>query len=341
MRIRHLVCTDNFAGVERYVASTAAELARRGHDVEVIGGDPRRMHDAFRSVPVSHVAEASVVGVARANLRRPRPDLVHAHMTSADVAAVLTRPLVRCPLVSTLHFAHPRGHSPATRRIYGALRPFLTAEIAISQAVADANGGKTEVIHNGITPPDEAIAHESRRPVVLVVQRLEPEKHSDTAIEAFALAELAESGWELHFAGRGAEQSALERLAATRGIAESVRFLGQIDDVDRRMATASIMLAPTGNEGFGLAVVEAMAHGLPVIAADGGGHRETVGSATPEMLFPTGNAQAAADLLADLAAHPDKRHELGQRNAAAYVASFTIAAHVDQLEALYRRIVSA
>lgn len=340
MHIRHLVCTDNFAGVERYVASTAAELARRGHTIEVIGGNPERMLAALHSVAVTHIAASSVGSVARANVRLAKPDLVHAHMTAADTVAVVTRPIVRRPIVSTLHFAHPRGHDALTRRVYAGLRPFITREVAISSAVAEAFGGRVEVIHSGIPRPDVALVGVERAPVALVVQRLEAEKDTATALRAFAEAGLAEAGWELHIAGDGAQRSALDRLAADLGIGPAAEFLGHVDDVARRMASASIFIAPTANEGLGLGVIEAMALGLPVVAADAGGHTETVGTATPELLFAPGDVATAAKLLAELAADPARRVELGRRNVAAYEASFTIEAHVDKLEALYRRIIT-
>jgi glycosyltransferase involved in cell wall biosynthesis len=340
MHIRHLVCTDNFAGVERYVASTAAELARRGNTVEVIGGDPERMRDALRSGPVAHVAASSVVAVARANVRAPKPDLVHAHMTAADIAAVATRPLVRRPIVSTLHFAQPRGHDAATRLAYRCLRPLLAAEIAISTTVANAVGGDVTVIPNGVPTPRPELAGRPRCQVVLVAQRLEEEKDTESALRSFAESGLGASGWSLQIAGRGASRRSLEALAGELGIGESTEFLGHVANVEELMAGASVFLAPAVHEPFGLAVVEAMSLGLPVVAADGGAHRETVGTATHELLFPPGDAAAAARLLTELAADATKRAAIGHRNIAAYRSSFTIEAHVDRLEALYRRVLS-
>ncbi len=284
MQIRHLVCTDNFAGVERYLTYVAPELVRRGHGVEVVGGAPAPMRAALAGTGVVHRAATTMAQVARANLRGPRPDVVHAHMTAADAAAALTRPLIRRPVVSTLHFAHGRGHSAATRALYRALRPAITYEVAISRYVADAAGG--EVILNGIPdvgpPPDPA----DRRPVVLMAQRLEAEKRTDVALRAWQRSGLATRGWELHLAGEGAERARLADLARDLGVDASVRFLGRVDDVPERMRRASLFLATADAEPFGLAVVEAMAAALPAVAADAGGHRETIGSATPETLYP-------------------------------------------------------
>ncbi len=105
------------------------------------------------------------------------------------------------------------------------------------------------------------------------------------------------------------------------------------------MRRASLFLAPTDVESFGLAVVEAMAAALPVVAADAGGHRETIGSATPETLYPPTDPDAAAAVLAALAADPAAHVPARTRRAGErFLAAFTIERHVDQLDALYRRL---
>jgi glycosyltransferase involved in cell wall biosynthesis len=338
VRIRQLVCTDAFAGVERYVTYVAVELARRGHEVEVIGGEPARMRAALDPAGVSHVAVASVSAVTRAAVRRPRPDLVHAHMTAADTAAVLGRPVVRRPVVSTLHFAHRRGHSPTTRTLYKALRPFITTEVAISQYVATAAGGGPVVIPNGI-PAAPAPSASGREPIVLMVQRLEREKDTATAVRAWQVAGLRQAGWSLQLLGAGAEREALESLVRELGLGDSVDLVGSVDDVGDRMRRASLLLATAPAEPFGLAVVEAMAAGLPVVAADGGAHRETIGPASPGTLFPPGDAAAAARILDELGADPERRADLAAAGRARFEAEYTIETHVDRLEALYRRLV--
>ncbi len=294
------------------------------------------MRIALAGTGVVHQAATTAAQVARANLRGPRPDVVHAHMTAADAAAALTRPLVRRPIVSTLHFARLRGHGVATRTFYRLIRPAITQEIAISRYVAATAGG--EVIPNGIPdvgpPPDPG----DRRPVVLMVQRLEAEKRTEVALRAWRRSDLATLGWELHLAGEGAASARLADLARDLGVGSSVRFLGRVDDVPERMRHASLFLAPTDVESFGLAVVEAMAAGLPVVAADAGGHRETVGSATPNTLYPPSDPDAAAAVLAALAADPAERGRLGRAVRERFLAAFTIERHVDRLDAVYQRV---
>lgn len=345
MRIRHLVCTDNFAGVERYVATTAAELARRDHHVEVFGGRQDAMRVALGDAPVKLIEAPDAPSACRIALarRQRQPDLVHAHMTAADVAAVLTRPATRAPIVSTLHFAQPRGHDALTRRAYSIIPHLIDQQIAISRFVASHTGGHPEVIVNGV--PDPLASTEpspaGRDPIVLVAQRLEREKDTAVALEAFASSALADRGWRLHVAGKGSERGALEDRASTLGIAAHVSFLGRVADLGDRMLHAGLLLATAPAEPFGLSVVEAMAASLPVVAADGGAHRETIGSATPETLFAPGDAEAAGALLRRYVEDPTARDDLAARGRARYTESFTIEAHVEALQRLYERVVAA
>jgi glycosyltransferase involved in cell wall biosynthesis len=337
VRIRQLVCTDAFSGVERYVTYVAVELARRGHEVQVIGGEPGRMTTELDPAGVVHVAVSSVPDVARAGARRPHPDVVHAHMTAADIAAVMGRPVVRRPLVSTLHFAHRRGHSPTTRSLYRVLRPFITTEVAISHYVAAQAGGDPVVIPNGV-PSGPAAAADGREPVVVMAQRLEAEKDTATALRAWHQAELRRTGWTLRVLGDGSERSALEALVRELGLEATVELPGTVVDVDERMRRASLFVATAPAEPFGLAVVEAMAAGLPVVAAAGGGHLETVGPVSPDTLFPSGDPAAAARVLDTLGADPARRAALGSLGRDRFEAEYTVETHVDRLEALYRRI---
>ena len=100
-----------------------------------------------------------------------------------------------------------------------------------------------------------------------------------------------------------------------------------------------MLLASAPAEPFGLSVVEAMAAGLPVIAADGGAHRETIGSATPATLFAVDDADRAGALLRRVADDADWAADLSRQVQQRWAEAFTIEAHVDQLEAVYAQLV--
>ncbi len=172
-----------------------------------------------------------------------------------------------------------------------------------------------------------------------MLQRLEPEKMPDVGLRAWSLSGLGDHGWRLVIAGSGSVGFDLTTLAEVLGLSESVELAGHVRDTDALLAGASIFLATAPEEPFGLSVVEAMAHGVPIVAAAGGGHLETVGDVGA--LFPPGDATAAAALLRELAGSAERRRTMGRALRARQQERFSLFRHVDRLERLYREVVAA
>lgn len=308
MRIRHLVITDSFAGTEQHVCVLANEQARAGHDVEVWGGAASAMRG--RLAPgVFHRTSASVASAVRDILGSREVDVVHAHMTKAEVVALLTTTPGRTPVIATRHFAAVRGQSAAGRVGRPLLRRRVTRQIAVSQFVASTIDGTSSVIYAGVDshPPDER----ERERTVLVAQRLSPEKRTSQALKAFAASALAEQGWRLELAGRGQEHDGLVAQAARLGLTDYVTFLGFTRELPYRMSRSAILLATAPSEPFGLTVAEAMAHGTPVVATASGGHLETVGRVSSTYLYEPGDATRAGELLRRLADDAQTRSRYG------------------------------
>ncbi len=335
LSIVHVVLTGAFAGVERYVCQVANGLAGRGHRVEVIGGDPLRMRDELLP-SVDHRPATSVRRGTALLAGRRDADLVHVHMTAAEIAAWLARPADRLPTVATRHFARGRGSSAAARALARIAARSIARDIAPSEYVARTISGPSVLIPNGVVDQPQASLD---APTVVMLQRLDREKAPEVGIRAWACSGLPASGWTLVVAGSGLLRPDLEALVGTLGCAGSVTFAGQVADTDALLARSSILLAPTSEDAFGLSVVEAMARGVPVVAAEGGGHLETVGGAG--MLFPAGDAAAAARALEELAGDPDLRRRVGATLRARQQERFSLARHLDRLEELYRSVAGA
>jgi glycosyltransferase involved in cell wall biosynthesis len=339
IRILHAIRSNSFAGVEQFVRRLAIAQARAGHDVHVIGGDPGHMAGPLAEAGVGfEPADRTATVAAALRASSARTDVVNTHMTAADIAAVRaftgrSRPAV----VSTRHFAQRRGRfralplDPLARRV-------VDAEISVSTAVAEAIGLPSTVVRPGIEPPRLApVAGRGR--VILVVQRLQPEKQTVLAIEAFARSGLAAEGWRLDIAGSGAEAESLSQDAAVLG--DAARMLGFRDDVPQLMASAGILLATAPFEHFGLTVLEAMASGLPVVAAAAAGHLETMAGLDDGALFTAGDADAGAAALRAFAVDPERRRRLGEAERARVVRDFSVAAQVEKTDAVYRAAIAA
>lgn len=339
MRVAQLVCSDGFAGVERYLVSLGRELAALGVDSIVIGGDVAQMTAELAGSGVSWLPGNSMAQAAR-SLSGLRVDLVNAHMTQAEVVALAVRSLGRTPVVSTRHFAATRGSHPVARAVGAVVDRRLAAQIAISEYVADHAGTRTEVVHSGVPETYDTVLATGRAPYVLVAQRLEAEKQTRVALEAWAAATVRRRGWRLKLAGSGSEEPAMRALADELGIATSVDFLGHRGDVPDLMRDASILVATTPIEGLGLTVLEAMSQALPVVATAAGGHLESLGSVGKPWAFAPGDAAGAAELIDVLAGDAPMRDTLGRGLQQRQREFFTVRRQAERTLALYGRVLS-
>ncbi|MGD8200625.1 glycosyltransferase family 4 protein [Ornithinimicrobium sp. W1679] len=331
VRIRHVVLSTAFAGVERHICLLANAQVQQGHDVEVWGGKPEAMGAALDEHVLARPAPRTLVGAGRVVSAGP-VDILHSHMTAAEVACVTAGWSWSVPVVATRHFAARRGASVPGRLASGWIGRRLAAQIAVSRYVAAAVDGTSEVVYPGVEEIRTAEAHDEH--VVLVVQRLQPEKDTESALRAFA--EGAPDGWRLKVVGDGPEKDRLYRLAQQLGIETRTAFLGFRNDVHELMRSAAVLIAPCPVEGLGLSVLEAMSHGLPVVASDAGAHPETVGRAVSAELFTPGDADQAGEQLRRLCADPQLRQRYGQDLRSVQRKFFTPEAQAQATEEIYR-----
>jgi glycosyltransferase involved in cell wall biosynthesis len=334
LSVVQVVRSDAFAGVERYICQVANQLVDRGHHVVAIGGDPGRMRTELQS-EVAHHPATTVGQVARALSGQRSADVVHVHMTAAEAAAWLARPVQRAPIVATRHFSGDRGSGTLARLVTRVTSRPLSRDIAISQFVADSIDGPCVLLPNGVSDQPQAPLDSS---TVVMLQRLTPEKSPEVGLRAWSASRLGAKGWRLVVAGVGDLEGSMRRLADQLHITDSVEFVGLVTDTDRLLDESAILLAPASAEPFGLSVVEAMAHGVPVVAADGGAHVETVGE--DGMLFASGSADAAARALVALSDDVDLRRRVGGRLRDRQQARFSLPGHVEALEGIYREVIA-
>lgn len=137
LTIIQAVRSDNFAGVERYISTVSAGLAQRGHSVVAIGGDPANMSNSDAGATFEHLPAVRTIDVARQLVcHARRADVIHVHMTAAEMGAVVASPAVKAPIVATRHFAARRGSSMRARLAGSLIIRRLDAQISVSRFVA-------------------------------------------------------------------------------------------------------------------------------------------------------------------------------------------------------------
>jgi glycosyltransferase involved in cell wall biosynthesis len=332
-----VIRSDGFAGVERHVARLASAQAAGGDKVHLVGGNNVKMAQALAGSAVEYSRGDTLGQVIRtASGVIGSADVVHVHMTAAELGVAVTSWRRKMPpIVSTRHFPLLRGRSRSVRLIARVAASRLKAQIAISKYVAERTEGRSTVVYPGVDARPDATPALEREPVVLVVQRLEPEKDTALAISAFAESRLAERGWRLEIAGDGSLRQSLTELAQRSGVFGAVRFLGARDDVPKLMARSAMLVAPCAVEGLGLSVLEAMSAGVPVVACATGGHLETLPEAGRKVCFASGDTAAAASAILTLAGSPDLRNRLATAGQQRQRALFTMDTQVAGTKAVY------
>jgi glycosyltransferase involved in cell wall biosynthesis len=194
----------------------------------------------------------------------------------------------------------------------------------------------TAVVPNGVLPSSALWQSESR--TVLVLQRLEAEKDTLTALMGWRSSGLAEEGWTLRIVGDGSQRPLSQQWVDEEQVPRVV-FADWTSEVSKEFAAAGMLLAPAPAEPFGLAVVEAMAAGVPVVAAASGGHLETIGLVGGPGLFPPSDPEALAAALHRLAFDP-VRKEASRAGRVLAVEAFSIKESVRRLLDVYLRVLS-
>ena len=365
LRIIQLITEMAPAGAERVVHDLAIGLSARGHHVHVVTlldapGTAALTDDLPpHGVDVTHLAMRSKLDLPRLSalaglLRRVRPHLLHTHLWHADVAAKAILPAVwrRHPaLVSTVHIADRR---PVHWRfaIDRLTQPCIDKVAFVSRSVmhfyrrrVGLAARKCVVVPNGIdltayqTLPDRLQARArwipaSAKPVVGTIARLDPQKGLPVLLHAFRRLTQRWPQAALLIAGTGPERAPLQRLAAKLDIADQIHMLGFQHDVCPVLAALDVFVLPSRWEGFGLATLEAMAAGLPVVVTDVPGSRDLVQHEQTGLVVPPNDSDALAQAIARCLSHADLAAQLG-RHARMAASAFSVQTMVARYEQLY------
>jgi N-acetyl-alpha-D-glucosaminyl L-malate synthase BshA len=143
----------------------------------------------------------------------------------------------------------------------------------------------------------------------------------------------------LMLVGDGPERSAVEKLAASLGVSRNVAFLGEQLQMGRFLAQADLFVLPSEQESFGLAALEALASGVPVVATNVGGLPEVVRHAETGWLVPVADPPALAAAVLKLLADEPRRAAMGQAARADALARFRPEPVVARVEGLYREVL--
>jgi GalNAc-alpha-(1->4)-GalNAc-alpha-(1->3)-diNAcBac-PP-undecaprenol alpha-1,4-N-acetyl-D-galactosaminyltransferase len=368
MRITLVISTFGSGGSERAMSVMANYWAATSHDVTLITLAPAEhdfyaLHSRVKRVGLDLVKDSTnLIGVVRNNfarvtslrreIRHARPDVVICFGDTTNVKTLFATsgtgvPVVVCEQVDPRQYPIGRIWDMLRRLVY----PRAVTLVVVSSAMATcwaegiARKDRIRVIPNPIyLSSTGSVDHMNRQNqgfTIMAMGRLVKQKGFDFLLEAFRICSDRHPKWSLDILGEGDERQSLELLRAKLRLKNRVRFLGIVKEPSTLLRQADLFVMSSRFEGFPLALIEAMACGLPVISTDcPTGPSEIIRGDIDGILVPPGDVTALAGAMDQLMGNPAERRRLAAR-AVEVVERFGTCKIMTMWDELLAHIVSA
>ena len=362
IRVAYVIWSLGLGGAEQVVIRLAAGLDRKRFQPLIIC-----LNDEGLFAAQAQAAGVEVIALHKGGpadlkvlirlmrwMRSRRIDVVHTHLWGANLWGRLAARLAGVEtIIATEHNVDTwkRWYHLSLDRI---LADWTTQLVAVSQAVREfyesrgVGVGRWQVICNGVAegsghPRERGPAYRSLgivdgEPVVGLIGRLVPAKAPEVFVEAVARAARALPSMRALIIGDGPLRGQIEAQVRRAGLEKTVIITGVRDDVPDLLAGMDALVFSSEREGLSMAMLEAMAAGVPVIATEVGGTPELIDSPSAGMLVPPRQPDALAEALVDLLSHPVKAQTIREAARRRVEQTFTLQRLIADHEALYQTL---
>ena len=371
LRITHVVLSLDVGGLERIVVDLAQVNRAHGHAPSVLCLErPGTLSAQLENlgIPV-YCADRqpglrlSTIDKVRSLLKHLRPDVIHTHQIGA---LLFTGPAARIEKVPVIvhtehsnHIANQRSRQMRlrTRLLFRLAGSFAKRFFCVSNNIASEvkayrviSSKKTIVVPNGIDTskfdaPEESIFLRQELgipddvPVIGTVGRLIEVKRQDVLIRGFSRLGNHNPLPHLLLVGDGPESGALRKLADSLGIGNRVHFAGYQSRPEKYLHVMDVFALTSRLEGMPLAILEAWAAGLPVIASRVGGIPQMITHGVNGLMFGSGNEAELSDLIGRLLTCHHEAQRLAEAGRERVRSQFDLSVMADTYEQHYRDVL--
>lgn len=326
------------------------ELRSVGNNVSFMTFKNRGLGEYVRSLGYAQsevkvrtkVDPLAIIQMSR-EFKRNNVDIVHCHLSTSTVNGALAARIAKLPAIATVHgLSGKLSFVPAHHLIC------VSSDVRRHMIAQGVDAAKLSIIHNGVVSIDSPSKADARTrlaiepgvPLLGTTARLTPMKGVNHALHAFhqILADVPSAIFVIF--GDGECRAEYEELATNLKIKKSVRFLGYREDVRQLLPALDVFLFPTLREAMGIAAVEAMAAGVPVVSTDVGGLPEVVIEGTGYLVGP-GDSIAMAEAATSLLRNQELRKSLGDRAHSWVGEEFTASRMASKTTQVYRTLIAA
>jgi len=363
IRVLHVINTLAPGGAETLVANLCAKLPGEGVEptVAYLFGDAtlaeRLTENGVHVEALSSGERPSAFALCRILqiIRTRKIQLVHAHLVYAGIAAKIAAGLSGIPVVTTRHSAfEPKANTFFYRFDNWLTRRYAARLIAVGEQVRAA------ILNERWMEPERVVLHRNaidvseftpkrHQPspdgayILGTVGRMEAPKAQEVFLEAVARVRREYPNVEAVIAGDGRRRRHLEEARSRLGLDTVVTFLGPVSrkDIPRVLNTFDVFVLSSNWEGLPIALIEAAASGLPVVATDVGGVHEIVQNGKNGWLVEPGNVEQLAGRIGALLSDVEMRERFGREARAFVEAEFDITRLARETAALYREVLNS
>jgi glycosyltransferase involved in cell wall biosynthesis len=359
--ILEIIGDSTLAGAPRHLLSILEHIDRKKFDLHVIchpGPLAGEIRKKYHYVDLDVIAMRSrmdfeAIKKIRKVMKHIKPDIIHVHGTRGGVLGRFASIGLNIPVIYTEHLWTSQ-YKTSSRIIdflhynaYWFLDMFTTQNIAVSGAVKDfmisshiTRAEKVKVIYNGIEPTKyQAKIFQSEKEFLLAtVGTLNENKGMQFLIKALPRVIKEYPGIRLEIIGDGGYKYKLLKLVKHLKLKNYVKFTGFVPDVEKYLTRFDIYIQPSLSESFGLAILQAMSVGLPVVATTTGGIPEVVTQDKSGILVEPGNDKELSAAILDLIRNPGKAKKIGSMAEKEAKLKFNIKDMIIELETTYEEI---
>ncbi|HUW14440.1 MAG TPA: glycosyltransferase [Anaerolineae bacterium] len=364
----HVIDTLGLGGAERFLVDLCLALPADRYQVIVsaVSGDGPRSGDlAQAGIELFSLQARSnwdVVALFRLArfMRRRRVDIVHTHLFVGGVFGRLAAAMagVRARLTTEQNAYAPGRHPPRWQMLANAVLARSTGRVvAVSEGTQEylqrqerVPGEKIRVLPNAISWPETSSAERvtsvleelgagDRTPILGTVARLTEQKGQRYLLQALADLRLRYPRLFCIFAGEGESRSELESLSRRLGLEEHVTFCGARRDVAIMLQGLDLFVLPSLFEGLPLALLEAMAAGIPVVATSVAGSSEVIEDGVNGRLVPPADVPALTEAIADVLGNDELGRAMAEKGQETVACRYSIGAVAEAYGCIYEELL--
>jgi glycosyltransferase involved in cell wall biosynthesis len=351
LKILHLDPERNWGGGEAQVFGLLSYLVSKGHLNDLFTHPAGRLYAEAANLNIGRFPlivrndlDLRAVPSIRRRIAAGKYDIVHLHTKRAHALSLWLSRGKRLPkYLVTRRMDYPEENNWYTHCLYNRR---VDGVVAISRNIRDrlidagVEPQKIRLIHSGIDPsrfaladrPEEAHNHSVTVGCLAV---LEERKGIEFLLEGASRLQSRGVRVKWVVGGDGNRREALKNQARALGLDDSVRFLGFVSKPEEFFRRVDIFVMPSLFEGLGVAVLEAMAAGKPIVATKVGGLAESVVDGRTGFLVAPRDGQAIAEAVGKLVGDLQMAHEMGLRGRRRVLENFTLTQMAAQNEAYY------